>query len=423
MAKNFSKFLGKVALMTAAALWAGCNDSDKKADEPADGSKIIHPWDVTKFYDKKHIEKDEGNINDNLTGTLYGCNGCDRVVVIKSNGSVNIPSEEIVFAKGSVLGKDSVVKIVRMRTPGIRHLYNRYLRKKADAFFSGKIVFSLEIGSDGSVVKSVIDSSTTGVNDFDEEIKSAIGNWVFPKSEKGKSFITFPVYFYEHGSAPSDVDKTVELTKIMEAVAEKPRARKALFADSLSSVKEEFVRVRALYGVVERDFGNAVTLYGVRPVDDGFIKGPEKKAVARCLVEDLKPEDIVIEDGSDVDLETVLKIARQRLPSFRHICNKNLYTNVKYRAKRTKEFKAKIVLTLKIAPDGSVENVEIKSTTIGEKSNFRTINEDVRNSVGRWKFPKTQNGGTVTIPISLYEKFPEASSSGSEQPLSSANDH
>ncbi|MBQ5404055.1 MAG: hypothetical protein IIU11_06795, partial [Bacteroidales bacterium] len=67
--------------MTAAALWAGCNDSDKKADEPADGSKIIHPWDVTKFYDKKHIEKDEGNINDNLTGTLYGCNGCDRVVV------------------------------------------------------------------------------------------------------------------------------------------------------------------------------------------------------------------------------------------------------------------------------------------------------------------------------------------------------
>ena len=32
MAKNFSKFLGRVALMTAAALWAACNDSDKKAD-------------------------------------------------------------------------------------------------------------------------------------------------------------------------------------------------------------------------------------------------------------------------------------------------------------------------------------------------------------------------------------------------------
>ena len=30
MVKNFSKFLGKIALMTAAALWAACNDSDKK---------------------------------------------------------------------------------------------------------------------------------------------------------------------------------------------------------------------------------------------------------------------------------------------------------------------------------------------------------------------------------------------------------
>ena len=34
MAKNFSKYLGKIALMTAAVLWAGCNDSNKKTDEP-----------------------------------------------------------------------------------------------------------------------------------------------------------------------------------------------------------------------------------------------------------------------------------------------------------------------------------------------------------------------------------------------------
>ena len=34
MAKNFSKYLGKIALMIAAVLWAGCNDSNKKTDEP-----------------------------------------------------------------------------------------------------------------------------------------------------------------------------------------------------------------------------------------------------------------------------------------------------------------------------------------------------------------------------------------------------
>ena len=34
MAKNFTKFLSKVTLMTAAALWAGCGDSEKKTDAP-----------------------------------------------------------------------------------------------------------------------------------------------------------------------------------------------------------------------------------------------------------------------------------------------------------------------------------------------------------------------------------------------------
>ena len=214
------------------------------------------------------------------------------------------------------------------------------------------------------------------------------------------------------------------------SATEQEQPKDSLFkkAARVAKVKSEMGMIRALYGVVEEDMGRAVALYGVRPpreiiMPDGPREIHQPRPVARCYVKELIEQDVVVGEGSDIDVQTLLKVFRQRSPSIRHICNKNLYTNVKYRAKRTKEFKAKIVLTLKIAPDGSVENVQIKSTTIGEKSNFRTINEDVRNSVGRWKFPKTQKGGTVTIPISLYEKFPEASSSDSEQPLSSANDH
>lgn len=36
MANFFSKYLGKIALLTAAVLWAGCGESDKKADESAE---------------------------------------------------------------------------------------------------------------------------------------------------------------------------------------------------------------------------------------------------------------------------------------------------------------------------------------------------------------------------------------------------
>ena len=34
MSNFFSKYLGKIALMAAAVLWAGCGDSNKKTDEP-----------------------------------------------------------------------------------------------------------------------------------------------------------------------------------------------------------------------------------------------------------------------------------------------------------------------------------------------------------------------------------------------------
>ena len=39
MAKLFSKCLGKIVLMTAAVLWAGCSDSEKNED--ADSRVIL----------------------------------------------------------------------------------------------------------------------------------------------------------------------------------------------------------------------------------------------------------------------------------------------------------------------------------------------------------------------------------------------
>ena len=39
MAKNFSRSLGKIALMTAAVLWAGCSDSEDKKVYPIELKK------------------------------------------------------------------------------------------------------------------------------------------------------------------------------------------------------------------------------------------------------------------------------------------------------------------------------------------------------------------------------------------------
>lgn len=287
MAKNFSKFLGKVALMTAAALWAGCGDSEKKTEEPVtrNSVKIVQPQ-IADVSQSQILEKVAASA--------------------KSSSSVDTLTSEIEAAESSA--SDSV--------------------------------------------------AVTGL------------------------------------AKDSLLKKVARITKI----------------------KSEIGMIRALYGVIEEDMGRAVALYGVRPPreiisPDGPREIHQPRPVPRCLVKELTDEDVIAGKDNDIDVEYFLKVFRQRSPGIRHICNKNLYKNVKYRAKRTKEFEAEIIFEMKISPRGDVEIVEIKSTN-------DQFSEEIRKSITRWAFPKTQRGGTFTFPVNLYEVIPSAASSASEQPLS-----
>ena len=278
MAKNFSKYLGKLALMTAAVLWAGCGDSGKKTDEP---------------------------------------------VVLNSVKTVQPQNADV---------------------PQARVL------------------------------------------------------------EKAESSVD------EGASAESSASDSVVATE-----QEQPKDSLLKKVARVAKVKSEMGMIRALYGVIEEDMGRAVALYGVRPpreiiMPDGPREIHQPRSVARCYVKELTEQDVVASEGSDIDVQTLLKVFRQRSSAIRNICNKNLYNNVKNRAERTKEFEGKIDLTLKVAPSGVAENVEIKSSTVA-------FAEEIKKSVSRWRFPKTQNGGTFTFSVNLYEVLPSASSSPSEQSL------
>ena len=266
MARFFSKYLGKIALMTAAVLWAGCNDSEKKADEPL--------------------------------------------------SQKNVKAEQQVQEQ---LEKETVESVQEAESPA------------SDSI----------------------------------------------------------------------------------AVTEQPKDSLFKKAARIAKVKSEMGMIRALYGVVEEDMGRAVALYGVRPpreiiMPDGPREIHQPRPVARCYVKELTEEDVAVGEGSDIDVQTLLKFFRQRSPGIRHICNKNIYNNVKIRAKRTKEFEGKIVFEVKIAPSGDVENIKIKSSTV-------PFSEEIKKSITRWVFSKTQKGGTFTFPVNLYEVIPSATSSASEQ--------
>lgn len=144
------------------------------------------------------------------------------------------------------------------------------------------------------------------------------------------------------------------------------------------------------------------SLYGVFP--DVVREWDDGKPVPRCRIKPLSARNVAVE-GRDIDVKTFFKVYRQRVHGLRFICDKN----VKRRSDLASEFGGRIVLTLKIASSGEVENVQIKSTTIAENSPFSAINEEVKESVSRWKFPKTKNGATFSFPISFYGELPQPS--------------
>lgn len=234
MVKFLSKHLGKLALMTAAALWASCSDAkEEKVDE--------HATPKTQASQSKDIQNAIKNINKNANSkylpsremdtsgvtALYGCINCEKApiqensakldsivelvgclygtcggggIATKAKGNVTTPTEnDISVDVDSSNTKSLILKVVRQRTPGLRHIYNKYLKIRENdkkPSFKGTIVLKLEIGNLGAVSNVLVKSTTTDYPEFDEQIVKAVSRWKFPKSKAGAN-VTIPFAFRE----------------------------------------------------------------------------------------------------------------------------------------------------------------------------------------------------------------------------------
>lgn len=101
MARFFYKCLGRFALLTAAALWAGCGNDRAEKDAPETKSEQVlsNPFktkeylkqrqrNTAKEYIKQRTEDSYRGMYDNLAGTLYGSGA--EFIPTKANGSVKI---------------------------------------------------------------------------------------------------------------------------------------------------------------------------------------------------------------------------------------------------------------------------------------------------------------------------------------------
>lgn len=136
-----------------------------------------------------------GGIEDVL-GSIFGTPaGIPGTKVPK--GNIKIPKEGDISMPDGIGGRSvsEIMAVVKARTPGLRHIYNKYL--KLHPGFAGKITLQFTILAGGDVVECKIKSSTTEVSDFDEDIREAVERWSFKMIKSGNTTVAIPFNFSE----------------------------------------------------------------------------------------------------------------------------------------------------------------------------------------------------------------------------------
>ena len=145
-------------------------------------------------FNEGYAEGGSGGIGDGLAGLLGGGGGG---IATKAKGSIKTPSERDIDmgAGGGSRSAADIMKVVRQRTPGLRHIYNKFLKKKPG--FQGKVTLKFTIAPGGEIISISTVSSTTGFAEFDSEVKNAVSRWTFSKVKSGNTTVTIPFTFSE----------------------------------------------------------------------------------------------------------------------------------------------------------------------------------------------------------------------------------
>ena len=129
-------------------------------------------------------------------GNLFGPAG-GAPITKSMKGNMKTPSvrDIDIGSGGGSRSASDIMKVVRQRTPGLRHIYNKHLKKNPG--FEGKVTIKFTIAPGGEIISIAVVSSTTGYGAFDEDIKNMIASWTFSKIKSGNTTVTLPFTFSE----------------------------------------------------------------------------------------------------------------------------------------------------------------------------------------------------------------------------------
>lgn len=152
--------------------------------------------DIYDFMKSQKFSKDIDKVLEDaglLQTTAKGCS----VISTKVKGFVKPLSESDISirAGGGSRSKAEILKVVKQRTPGLRHIYNKNLKKKPG--FDGRVTLKFTIAPGGEIISISIAFSTTGFREFDNEIKNAVSRWKFGTVKSGNTTVMVPFTFSE----------------------------------------------------------------------------------------------------------------------------------------------------------------------------------------------------------------------------------
>ncbi len=134
---------------------------------------------------------------DDLLGGLWGGDGSGGLN-LQAKGGLKAPSSSDIDM-GQESGQrstESILRVIRQHTPGLRHTYNKYL--KLNPGFKGKVTLKFTIAPSGSIIELSIISTTTGVVEFDQEVRDKVKSWHFePVKGRANDNVTVPFTFSE----------------------------------------------------------------------------------------------------------------------------------------------------------------------------------------------------------------------------------
>ena len=200
---KMDKFIIAIVIACVAFVFSGCNEETSRQMESSNST-------VTKESVKSQSKNEKINccfregydVGGNSIFDCYSpgmeCLLDNRPKNIKYRGDVKIPSLsdiKVKNKKGANRSASDIIKIARRRAPGLRHVYNKNLKKNPG--LQGEIALKFTIAPKGEISDISIVSSTTQNRNFDAEILEKVSHWRFNSTKYGKTTVTIPLTFTE----------------------------------------------------------------------------------------------------------------------------------------------------------------------------------------------------------------------------------